>query len=312
MRSFYRVGWYCLVLLTTGCPADRTAQRTLRGTPNDVPPAMQSPALPAVVVITGLRGPESVLHDPDQDVYFISNVNGGLLERDGDGFISRVDAKTNAVSLKWIESGRNGVVLDAPKGMGIVGDTLHVSDIAGVRKFDRRTGRPLGVIPLPGATLINDIASDGASIYVSDTGLRPGPGVTFVPTGTDAIWKITGDRAERVASTTDLHNPNGLAVVDGKVRFVTFTGGELRELSGATSTVLATLAEGQLDGLVHRGDGAVLIASWEGEGIYRGSADGGFTPILTGIDAPADIAYDATRGRLLVPAGNQVTIHSLR
>lgn len=274
---------------------------------------MHAPAPPALSLITGLRGPESVLHDPEQDVYFISNVNGGLLERDNDGFISRVDAKTMAVTLKWIESGRNGAQLDAPKGMGIAGNTLYVSDITGVRKFDRRTGRALGMIALPGSTLINDIASDGTSIYVSDTGLKPGPGATFVPTGTDSIWKITGDRAAKYAATTDLHNPNGLEVVDGKVWFVTFSGGELRELSdGGKSHVLATLPEGQLDGLIHRADGSVLISSWEGEGVYRGGLHDDFVPLLTGIDAPADIGYDATRGRLLIPAGNQVSVHSLR
>ena len=54
----------------------------------------------AFSVSTGLANPESVLYDPQQDVYFISNINGGLLDRDNNGYISRVDAKTHQVNVK--------------------------------------------------------------------------------------------------------------------------------------------------------------------------------------------------------------------
>jgi hypothetical protein len=61
-------------------------------------------------------------------------------------------------------------------------------------------------------------------------------------------------------------------------------------------------------------DGSVLVSSWLGEGIYRGRAGRRFTPVLTGIDAPADIGYDTKRHLLLLPisGANQVTIHALR
>jgi hypothetical protein len=166
-------------IMATGCPSNRTAQRTFQGSTALVPPPMRAPAPPALAVIGDLRTPESVLHDPKQDVYFITNVNGALLTADNNGFISRVDAKTMQVNLKWIDAGKNGIHLDAPKGMAIVGDTLYVSDIAGVRKFDRRTGAPTGLIALTGATLINDLTTDGTSVYASDTAVIPGPGTTF-------------------------------------------------------------------------------------------------------------------------------------
>ena len=303
-----------LAVSLTGCPADRVAQNTLRGAAVDVPPPMPAPAPPANVVITPRRGPESVLHDAQQDVYFISNLNGGLTTVDDNGFISRVDAKTLQVHLKWIAGGRDGVRLDAPKGMAIVGDTLFVSDVTAVRRFDRRTGRPLGEIALPGATLINDLTTDGTHVYVSDTGLRPGPGTTFEPTGTDAIWKIANDRAEKIASGRDLQHPNGLAWVEGKLWAVTFGPAELYALVDGKRKRLALLPDGQLDGLVRLADGSALVSSWGGEGIYRGEPGRAFAPVLTGIDNPADIGYDAKRGRLLlpIPGLNQVTIHAMR
>ncbi len=169
--------------LASGCPSNRIAQPTLTGARHPGTISLTQPVPPALSVIGDLRAPESVLHDRERDVYYISNINGSMLTRDGNGFIARVDPKTMKVDLGWIAKG-----LDAPKGMAVLGDALYVSDITGVKKFDRRTGAPRGEIPLPGATFINDIATDGRNLYVSDTGIAMGPGTQFVETGSDAIW----------------------------------------------------------------------------------------------------------------------------
>jgi hypothetical protein len=260
----------------------------------------------AEAIITGLRGPESVLYDPEQDVYFISNINGQMLSRDGNGFLSRVDAKTLAVEKKWVATG-----LDGPKGLAIAGDTLYVSDITAVRRFDRRTGAPKGEVRLPGATFINDLASDGRSIYASDTGILTGPGTTFVETNTDAIWKITGDAVQKIASGKELGHPNGLDFIGGKLWVVTFGSNKLYRLDGGKPADAAELPWGQLDGLVHLADGSVVVSSWHGNELFRGPAGGPFEPLLAGLDSPADMGYDSKRQRLLVPhpPGNQVTIH---
>ena len=270
-------------------------------------------ARPALTVITELRGPESVLYDPQADVYYISNLNGGLLNRDNNGFIARVDAKTFATNLQWIAGGRSGVTLDAPKGMAIVNDALYVSDIAGVRKFNRRTGTPEGLIPLPGATLINDLTTDGANVYASDTGLRTGPGRTFIDTGTDSIWKIHDDRAERIAAGHDLGHPNGLEYVDGRLRVVTFGGEEVYDLDNGRRGNEQKMPAGELDGITHASNGDLLVSSWAGHEIFRGPPKGPFTAILGGLNAPADIGYDTKRHRLLVPhsGSNLVAVHSV-
>lgn len=270
-------------------------------------------APPATTSITNLATPESVLHDPQQDVYFISNVSGGLEAVDGNGFITRVDAKTMRVDLRWIETGKNGARLDGPKGMTIVGDTLYVSDVLAVRRFDRRTGAPLGAIALPGATMINDLATDGTSVYVSDTAIRSSAGPTFIATKTDAIWKITGDRATKIASGVGLRQPNGLAFHDGALWVAPFSGNEIYRLDGAERADIAETPRGQLDGLVILEDGARIVTSWQGSTIYRETGEGKFVPLLNGIALPADIGYDANRKRLLVPrsATNEVTVHQL-
>jgi sugar lactone lactonase YvrE len=299
-----------LVLL---CACDTHMVRTTHPikTPSEKMSVFPPPS--ALSVITNLAGPESVLHDPEQDVYFISNLNGGLLDIDGNGFISRVDPSTMQVNVRWIEGGKKGVKLDAPKGMAIAGADLYVSDVTAIRRFDRRTGEPRGEIALPGATLINDLTSDGTSVWASDTAVRPAPGSKFAATGTDAIWKITGGRAEKIASGVALNQPNGIDFHDGALWIVTFTGNELYRLDGDGKVQVRKLPRGQLDGLVHLQDGTPVVSSWLGTAIYRGSDDG-FTPVLTAVTTPADIGYDAKRRRLLVPrsALNQVTIHTVQ
>lgn len=304
-----RVIFLALLPILTGCPANRSAEPTLRGSAVPLPPPLRAPAPAALTTITQLRGPESVLYDPAQDVYFISNINGAMLTVDGNGFISRVDATTMQVDLKWIASG-----LNAPKGMALLGDSLYVADINVIRKFDRRTGRPLGEIAIGGASFLNDMTTDGQSLYVSDTGIATGPGITFYDTGTDAIWKITRDQPEKFASGAELQHPNGLDWIGGKLRVVTFRGNALYELDEGRRRDVAKMPGGQLDGVVHLPDGTALVSSWKGNEIYRAPARGDAEAILAGMDAPADLGYDAKRGRLLIPhpTANQVTIHQVQ
>jgi hypothetical protein len=314
MRMRVAVATLLLLPLLTGCPGDRYAQRTLHGSNLNAPTPLRGPAPPALAVIGQLRAPESVLFDPQQDLYFISNINGSMLSVDANGFISRVNPNTMQVELKWIESGKNGVRLDGPKGMAIVGETLYVSDITAVRKFNRRTGAPEGEIALAGASFINDITTDGKSIYVSDTGVTLGPGTTFLETGTDTIWKITNDRPEKLASSRDLGNPNGLDWYKGALRVITFGSNELYELDGGKKSHAMKVPAGQLDGIVHLEDGTPVISSWRGDEIFRGAGGDDFEAILAGMDAPADLGYDTKRHRLLIPhpTANQVTIHHVQ
>ena len=72
-------------------------------------------------------------------VYFVANINGSPLGKDGNGFISRLTRDGKVDSLKFIAGGRGGAVLNAPKGMAISGDTLWVADIDAARAFHKRS-----------------------------------------------------------------------------------------------------------------------------------------------------------------------------
>jgi sugar lactone lactonase YvrE len=216
--------------------------------------------------------------------------------------------------MKFIEGGKKNVTLNGPKGMAIVGDDLYVADLTSVRKFDKKTGAAKGEIKIPGSTFLNDLATDGKVVYVSDSGLKAGRNGSFDPTGSDAVWKISGTKATKIASGSDLNRPNGLEVVDGKVWVVTFGAAELYDIENGKKANVAKLPKGSLDGLVHMSDGTFLVTSWESNSIFRGPKTGPFTEVITNVKSPADIGYDTRRHVLLVPhfMENKVTIHDLQ
>ncbi|MGI8521603.1 MAG: hypothetical protein ACR2MC_13575, partial [Actinomycetota bacterium] len=119
--------------------------------------AAAGPSAERLVTVDSLEGPEAARWDPDQDVWFVSNVNGNSGAKDNNGYITRLAADGSIDSLKFIAAGRNRVTLHAPKGMAIVGDTLWVADIDAVRGFNRKTGAPVASINVKGAKFLNDI-----------------------------------------------------------------------------------------------------------------------------------------------------------
>src|SRR5467141_412395 len=105
-----------------------------------VPPPPAAPGATRALTVAGFSTPESVLHDSTQDIYFVSNINGSPTAKDNNGFISRVRPDGAIENLKFIEGGRAGVTLNAPKGMALRGDTLWLADIDAVRAFNAKTG----------------------------------------------------------------------------------------------------------------------------------------------------------------------------
>ena len=91
------------------------------------PPGSEPPAAPTtlggpvaivatkVLSVEGFLTPESVFHDSAQDIYFVSNINGSPTAKDNNGFISRLRPDGAVENLKFIEGGKNGVTLNAPK-----------------------------------------------------------------------------------------------------------------------------------------------------------------------------------------------------
>ena len=281
------------------------------------PPALP-PSQPVDIRVTGvgLRSPESVLYDSAADTYLVSNINGSAFAKDDNGFISRLTPDGHVASLKWIAGGARGVVLNGPKGMGLKGDTLFVADIDAVRLFNRKSGAPIASVAIPRATFLNDIAvgPDG-TVYITDTGIQP-LGNGSARSGADALWKLgPAHRPVAIARGQDLGGPNGIIAESAGVTMVTLGSGQVFHFDAAgVRTELPRPPQGGLDGIVRLPDGSLLVTSWEGNAIYRLSAAGQYTLAVPGATSPADIGWDPTRHRLLIPllTLDQIEIRELR
>lgn len=273
-------------------------------------------------MVGGFRTPESVKYDADQDVYFVSNINGNPSQKDGNGFISRMRPDDDTVdSLHFVAGGRGGATLNAPKGMAIVGDTLYVSDIDAVRLFDRHTGKALGSVDLSKmkAHFLNDVVAgpDGA-VYVTDTGIQfDAKGNTSHP-GPDQVFRITGRTASVAVSDSSLAGPNGITwdQANGRFVIVPFAGTSVVtwKPGDAKPAPLAAHLAGQMDGVELLGDGRLLVTSWADSTVSSVARDGTTTKVVTGVPSPADIGVDAKRNRLLVPifTGDRVEVYQIK
>src|SRR5690349_877932 len=53
--------------------------------------------------VTGFSTPESVFHDTEADIYYVTNINGGPGDKDDNGFISKLSPDGTIAELKWID-----------------------------------------------------------------------------------------------------------------------------------------------------------------------------------------------------------------
>lgn len=259
--------------------------------------------------VTGFNDPESVRYDPEQDVFFVSNVAGFGSLKDGNGYISRVAAAGAAPITTFVQGGANGVTLHAPKGMTIQGDTLWVTDIDVVRGFHRRSGAPVRTIDFTAhrPVQLNDIATGpGGTLRVTDTGIH----MVYegnIHVGTDRVFEIAADRTvDVVAQGLELRQPNGITWDSAGRRWVVVAfdrfAGDIYSLRMGTDTAKHMLhrGKGQLDGVEVLRNGAVLFSSWADSSIHVWR-DGRDVRVIRQVPEPADIGVDTRRGRVAIP-----------
>jgi sugar lactone lactonase YvrE len=314
----------CVAVAVLGAACGPMERRT--PPQSDTPVADTTPAAPAaqptsaplppgpgatkVAVVEGFLTPESVLRDPAQDIYFVSNINGSPTAKDNNGFISRVRPDGAVENLKFIEGGRSGVTLNAPKGLAIRGDTLWVADIDVIRAFDAKTGAAKDSVSLTslGAVFLNDIATaPTGALYITDTGIRFDDVGNVLHPGPDRIFRVGADRQVTVAVRGDtLGRPNGITLDSIGKRFIVVSFGARSVLAwkpGDKAPSVIAKGPGGFDGVEIAGS-RILVSSWA-DSTVSSYETGQEVKMITGVPTPADIGYDGNRKRVLVPIFSQ-------
>lgn len=254
----------------------------------------------------GFENPAAVIVDTVADVYLVSNVNGTVGDRDGNGFISMLSPEGDVLNPRWIDLSGSDRALDSPQGMAIRGDSLFVADMDCIRFFDREQGTDLGFTCLDDVTQITDIdvGAEG-SIFIVDSGLELGDDGMPTPTGTDAVYRIvlSGEqRGSTLARDDELGHPEGIAVGTRGI-FVTTSGtGEIFRLTpGGDKTSIFPPSDRHLDGLAFLSDGGFAFTSWSEETVFLVTGQGQVVPLMEGVPQAGGLAFDAGRNRLVVP-----------
>lgn len=283
--------------------------------------------------IAGFKVPESVKYDAELDVYYVSNINGNPSQKDGNGYIARVRADSTSVVTMLAEGGKNGVTLNAPKGMALSGDTLFVADIDALRLFNRRTGAPLGTIDFATqkATFLNDVTrTPDGDIWVTDTGISFDASGNMTHPGVNRIFRVSKGKVTPAiaAPNADFANPNGItwmAASGGQVgQFILapFGGKDVQSFRvGPQQTPTSIVSgPGQYDGVEVLPDGRILVSSWADSSVNvihtsvtNGLLSGHLMPLVKGVPAPADIGVDTKRNLVAIPLFNdgKVVLYSI-
>lgn len=239
--------------------------------------------------------PESVEYHPRLDRHLISNVNGGnILARDAQGTLTLfTDAPT------------------APYGIELLGGILYVLDSGRLKGYDIDTAAPMVDFPIPGASFLNGITSNGVdTLWVSDYSAKI---IHRINVSNPGVPVMAGSTA-----TTPI--PNGLVYDAANQRLLIATWNASARIqaldtttAGATPTDLIQTTLTSLDGIALDCRGSIHVAAWSGCGT-SGSPTGcvrRFDPpfslsspaqvVANNLGSPADIDFAWPLGHIAVP-----------
>lgn len=259
------------------------------------------PVLTKAFAVTTLRNPVAVVYDDEQDLYFVSNVNGSPATKDGNGFISRITPDGKVETLRFIDG------LDAPKGLAIRGAELWIADIDHVVVHDRVSGARKQSFDLQpfGAVFLEDIAvGPNDVVYVTDTDVTIKGERERVRTGDGRIFRVdeNGD-IEVAARGEELRSPSGIAWDGTRFLVAQAYGNEVLAWNPGMRPTAVLRGPGAYDGIVILPGGAVIVSSHYDDALHV-AKNGVLEPLFARRPSPGDLGFDTKRNRLLIPSSD--------
>jgi len=243
--------------------------------------------------LPNLGGAGAVVHDEEQDVYFVS----------GTGFVARVSPEGKVLEKNFIDG------VKSPRGMAIHGVELWIADGTSVRVFDRVTGASVRTIDLAkhGAVYLNHLAVGGDdAVYVTDTDLRIKGTRERVRAGDGRIFRVTREGGVEVAiHGEELRSPAGIAWDGTRFLVAQAYGSEIVSWQPGHHAKAVLRGPGAYDGLAILPNGMVIVTSRNDDALHVGMQDAGggeLKPLFARAPSPGGIAFDRKRNRLLIPS----------
>ena len=193
---------------------------------------------------SSLKVPESVLFDKAGQVLYVSNVDGtNPWEADGKGSIGKVGLDGKVIAAEWVSG------LNAPKGMGLYNGKLYAADLGNIAVIDIASGKIEKIIPIEGATGLNDISIDpNGVIYVTEYLAKK-------------LYKVENEKAELIAE--NLTQPNGVLFHNNELFLLDGTG-MFRVNADKSLAKIADGMEGGIDGIENIEGNNFIVSCWEG------------------------------------------------
>jgi len=245
---------------------------------------------------TGFKGPESALPVPAEGFAYVSNVAGGVTEKNGSGFISKVALDDG--KIVELERAKG---LNAPKGLALADGVLYAADIDQLVAIDTKTGTIAVRYDAPGAKFLNDVTADSSGrVYVSDS-------------STSTIWRLADGKFEKWIDSKELNNVNGVLAQGDKLIIAPW--GKRREDGSAEPARLLEVSLknkairplgngepiGNLDGVEPFDGSSYLVTDFIGGGLYSVEASGAAKLLIDLDQSTADIGYIPATRTVLIP-----------
>ncbi len=246
-----------------------------------------------------LKVPESVMFDSKRNILYVSNINGKPTEKNNKGFLSKLSLNGKIIKLQWVKG------FNAPKGMGIYGNTLYVTDINRIHAIDIPKGKIIKTVKEQKAKFLNDIAiSNSGNVYISD-----------MMTGNIHILK--NNKLEIFVNLKDFEGANGLLMKQKNLLAGSKTGIVSINLSTKKTKLLVPVKEyGMIDGLKRFNSNSFIMSNWKGK-TQIVSLKGKVSVLIDTTKEKiqsADFEYIASKNLIIIPTffNNKVIAYKIK